>query len=1431
MSRFYPPLKETTINPLQILRNLADVETTLQKVLEDHREGNYGYITREWGFTAPNGLGGKLGGKFTPWENKLEGVPSFFWPVEAYEAMEKKPYGKADPEVVKDLPPEAEQLPGNTPLHEYLMRPPEVKVVLEEKDYEDYKSAARIFLLLGTLSHLCGNSAPDLKTASLPAWIEEPLIDVAKRLQIEPTLTGHFLVQENWVWASDIVASDYESVPRRQNSKLNRSILQAILTQCRVEDRRYRIKVYPSCFIGSQLVDILIQNKFVKSRDEAVVLARRFNHRYKLFYHVTGDHSLMDKYLFYRFHKKWRGIQSDKQPVELDDDIESNNEETTDDEKDIDMDDELYAASRMIRPLKFLARNASMTRSNSLSETARIQVSPPSEARLFSPQISESLGFNQSSIRVPSLSVTEKEETHKAWRDGNYTDVLMTAIAVMSKVPVEDRRYRLRVYKQCFVGKELINVLMDNECANTRAEAVALGRELNAHFDLFEHVVQDHELKDEYLFFRFTDTFHKILQLQTDAVEDLSHLTTVISQKNGRRKSIQEDMLKDCGSNDAGSNGSLAGSVSSHESMASGFEDEEEFRLENIDMLYPAFGNNHERVNQLVPSCMGYALRELPYLIVDILGSMYSTLESKLQGWEKESPHAENFETLQLVELLHAVAFCVSRCKEEFQLMSTDCSKRGFNSKHVSIRQTQPMSNGVLVRREKGGIPLPAKGVTGTQFPYFHLLDWLLGRHQFGTGEDDGLVAKIAAIDDTFPRPQREYINALGNLEKSSTLRGFLDAMGRPPVLVAAYNHLIECYAGEGGLLQAHCRKLYSYMHNDVQFSTSGTNHLFLKDGTPRKVMSKAHDNHMFASMMFKHMRVAAYDRWRLRIPPLMTETKKIVYSTSESGGYTTVALDLKNTGLTYTYGDVVKVLLPNDDRTAFSWSLSLEKKEGKLYKLEDMEKLQKNSGNGWDWADLWEALGWFRYEINDGKGVPFQVISRYIEKGQILEEGNKTRWVNSPLDLCSKKDRRLFASPPKLDFSQVLSLEPVSPRLYSVSGVETERVFLLVSKPQDGARHHGYERMSDISITHVHCSITPGTTFLLPPKKANLVCIASGTGISPFVGLSDAIGTRNGTTTIVHQCQSSELFLCNSQQWLDFTASNPGACVMGFISGDRSKRNCPMRYVIQNGAFEETTLLGRRSSSAYYSECPLLKGRLKEKYLEGAINLAYCCGGVNGAIQPFKDMVSKDGMVFEFTVESYGVSTTLQEHSVASQIGGTIVNLDHVAPIHPGGDQILHQMQDIEIEQLDQNTHFDSQVGPRSDTIPDHSIAFWQCHPHAYNLHRCLRAPLDADSEAFAAFLERQAMSNSVMVSMATKYAKVALASPTDSKVVRIATELQAATLRQQIQSGDSDGAATSAVYLEALLFHFSSKDDDACRWAKMLREFKEKKTCRQDE
>ena len=55
---------------------------------------------------------------------------------------------------------------------------------------------------------------------------------------------------------------------------------------------------------------------------------------------------------------------------------------------------------------------------------------------------------------------------------------------------IEDRRYHLKTYKQCFIGKEAVDFLVNEGHALTRDDAVALGRALQQSY-LFEHVTRD----------------------------------------------------------------------------------------------------------------------------------------------------------------------------------------------------------------------------------------------------------------------------------------------------------------------------------------------------------------------------------------------------------------------------------------------------------------------------------------------------------------------------------------------------------------------------------------------------------------------------------------------------------------------------------------------------------------------------------------------------------------------------------------------------------------------------------------------------------------------------------------------------------------------------------------------------------------------------
>jgi hypothetical protein len=72
-------------------------------------------------------------------------------------------------------------------------------------------------------------------------------------------------------------------------------------------------------------------------------------------------------------------------------------------------------------------------------------------------------------------------------------------------VLVSDRRYRLKTFKQCFVGSEAVDMLVSTGLVATRKDAVEFGRTLMRELNLFQHVTGDHAFSDEFLFFRFCD--------------------------------------------------------------------------------------------------------------------------------------------------------------------------------------------------------------------------------------------------------------------------------------------------------------------------------------------------------------------------------------------------------------------------------------------------------------------------------------------------------------------------------------------------------------------------------------------------------------------------------------------------------------------------------------------------------------------------------------------------------------------------------------------------------------------------------------------------------------------------------------------------------------------------------------------------------------
>jgi len=83
-------------------------------------------------------------------------------------------------------------------------------------------------------------------------------------------------------------------------------------------------------------------------------------------------------------------------------------------------------------------------------------------------------------------------------------DLTALAAAFKENVIIKDRKYHMKTYPQCFIGSEAVDYLIQSGSANSREEAVNIGKALQA-MHLFEHVTRDHQFTDDYLFFRFLE--------------------------------------------------------------------------------------------------------------------------------------------------------------------------------------------------------------------------------------------------------------------------------------------------------------------------------------------------------------------------------------------------------------------------------------------------------------------------------------------------------------------------------------------------------------------------------------------------------------------------------------------------------------------------------------------------------------------------------------------------------------------------------------------------------------------------------------------------------------------------------------------------------------------------------------------------------------
>lgn len=133
----------------------------------------------------------------------------------------------------------------------------------------------------------------------LSTWTQQN--DVNPELQ-KPEKTTSGLI------SNDLLSEvrDYSNL-LQSHHQLQDALLERLVKQMRsddgliIQDRRFRLTVYPSCFVGSEAVTWLAKTQNA-TREAAVRIGQALVEQ-GIFHHVTDEHPFKDEYLFYRFYE------------------------------------------------------------------------------------------------------------------------------------------------------------------------------------------------------------------------------------------------------------------------------------------------------------------------------------------------------------------------------------------------------------------------------------------------------------------------------------------------------------------------------------------------------------------------------------------------------------------------------------------------------------------------------------------------------------------------------------------------------------------------------------------------------------------------------------------------------------------------------------------------------------------------------------------------------------------------------------------------------------------------------------------------------------------------------------------------------------------------------------------------------------------------
>nr|XP_014350064.1 PREDICTED: rap guanine nucleotide exchange factor 4 [Latimeria chalumnae] len=119
----------------------------------------------------------------------------------------------------------------------------------------------------------------------------------------------------------------------------------------------------------------------------------------------------------------------------------------------------------------------------------------------------------ESQVQLRSPKTITQVPSEKSLRAGK---ILRNSILSRAPHMIRDRKYHLKTYRQCCVGTELVDWMMQQSpCVHSRTQAVGMWQVLLEE-GVLNHVDQEHYFQDKYLFYRFLDDEQEDAPLPTE---------------------------------------------------------------------------------------------------------------------------------------------------------------------------------------------------------------------------------------------------------------------------------------------------------------------------------------------------------------------------------------------------------------------------------------------------------------------------------------------------------------------------------------------------------------------------------------------------------------------------------------------------------------------------------------------------------------------------------------------------------------------------------------------------------------------------------------------------------------------------------------------------------------------------------------------------